>query len=148
MLHQALGEAGHKWHSSQSCFYISFLTQKGIFRPTTLVAFFFFFSHRPCLSPRPEKSYQYENESRWYLWGILELKWEHAEFPVIASCPPATLCRCHHICCFSGHICHACHPEVKPQFLFVDFSSWLAGTIKDVQWLDKFVDFSSRHAAA
>lgn len=43
MQHQALGEAGHKWHSSQSCFHISFLTQKGICRPTTLVAFFFFF---------------------------------------------------------------------------------------------------------
>ena len=47
----------------------------------------------------------------------------------------------HHICCFYGHICNACHSEVKPQFLFVDFSSWFPGTIKDFQCLDKFVDF-------
>lgn len=41
MLHPALREAGHKWHSSQSCFHVSFLTPKGICRPTTLVALFF-----------------------------------------------------------------------------------------------------------
>lgn len=45
MLHQALREAGH---SSQSCFHISFLTQKGILGPTTLVAFFFSLRYHVC----------------------------------------------------------------------------------------------------
>lgn len=55
MQHQALREAGHKWHSSQSCFHISFLTQKGICRPTTLVAFFFFFLRDGVCHPSREE---------------------------------------------------------------------------------------------
>lgn len=32
-----LWQSGHKWHSSPSCFHISFLTQKGIFEATALL---------------------------------------------------------------------------------------------------------------
>lgn len=143
MLHQALREAGHKWHSSQSC--CSFLTHKGICRPTTLVAFFLSQSLR--LSPREELTI-WEWKQVVFAQCILQLKRAHAWILSYRLVPTSTTTpsrRRRHICCFSGHACNACHPEVKPQFLFGDFSSWLAATTEDVQWWNKFChrDFSA-----
>lgn len=133
MLHPALREAGHKWHSSQSCFHVSFLTPKGICRPTTLVALFF--PHR-LVSITPSRE-------QLTLW-----EWKQVVFVMHIGVKMGT-CRifCYrlmpiydtvsvssHLLFFWSH-CNACHPEVKPHFLFVGFSSWLAGTIKDFQWL-------------
>lgn len=46
------------------------------------------------------------------------------------------------------HVCNACHPEVRPRFLFVDASSWFAGAIKDSQRSRELVDSFVRLAAS
>ena len=118
MPQQALREAAHKWHSSQSCFHVSFLTRKGIFRPATLVVLFFFFSVCYCHNMGMRA-------------GGCGAERETCRICAVASCSYVTSCHCHHLgCFFSGHTCNAGYAELKPQFLFVDSSSWFAEMIR------------------
>lgn len=123
MPQQALREAVHKWHSSQSCFQVSFLTLRGICKPTTLASLFFSQTVTQCRD-RPKVW----GGSR---WCASEAKWEHSELFYL-------LCRCRHNCCFSGQSWLSSGGQTS--FLICSLQRVAAGMMNAVScWRKEFV---------
>lgn len=134
-LYQALREAGYKWHSSWSCFHISFLKQNGIFRPVTLVAFLLT-DCVWCPHQRELTAWEWKQVVQ-YVVLHSGVKWEHAEFSLIASCPSKTWCRYHVF--LVAYAMLVIQGSSLNSYLWTR-SSWFAGKIKDFEGLDTFVD--------